>query len=52
MAVEKALSLKQVNEGYSGFVLILSGDASERARDELNQRGVKIYERQLPGPLQ
>lgn len=38
MAVDKALSLKHVNEGYSGFVLFLSGDVSGRARDELNAK--------------
>jgi hypothetical protein len=51
MNTEPVLDLKNQNKNYSGFALFISGDVSPRARDELSKRGVRIYERQLPGPL-
>jgi hypothetical protein len=48
---EQVLGLKNQNKNYAGFALFISGNVSPRARDELSKRGVKIYERQLPGPL-
>jgi hypothetical protein len=50
-AAEKVLNLKNGKESYAAFVLFTSGDLSPRAREELTQRGIKIYDRQLPGPL-
>jgi hypothetical protein len=50
-AAEKVLNLKNGKESYAAFVLFTSGDLSLRAREELTQRGIKIYDRQLPGPL-
>ena len=43
------LSWKHGNASYAGFASFTFGDVSPRAREELTQRGFKIYDRQLPG---
>ena len=48
---KKVLSLKNRNENYAGFPLFISADVSPRACEELTQRRVKIYDKQLPGRL-
>jgi len=50
-AAEKILNLKNGKENYAAFALFTSGDLSPRAREELTQHEIKIYDRQLPGPL-
>ncbi len=43
------LNLKHGNESYAGFASFTFDDLSPRAREELTQRGFKIYDPQLAG---